>query len=153
ADLLEAHSIAVWIDRKSIAGGTSWSAEIVRGIEGCAALIVLCSKASMTSPNVQQELQLAWDSRRPILPLLLEPVHLSEVLRYVLAGRQWVEILDRSEDAWVPSVVGALRGLGASRTAALSASVPPPAVPILPPTLPSRQVSHVPVPLTQIVGR
>src|SRR5260370_20243640 len=34
ADLLEAHRVAVWIDRKSIAGGASWSEEIVRGVEG-----------------------------------------------------------------------------------------------------------------------
>lgn len=39
ADLLEANGISVWIDRKSIAGGTSWSAEIVRGVEGCAVLV------------------------------------------------------------------------------------------------------------------
>src|SRR5438445_8893812 len=74
ADLLEANGISVWIDRKSIAGGMSWSAEIVRGIRECAALVVACSGASMASPNVQQELQLAWETRRPILPLLLEPV-------------------------------------------------------------------------------
>src|SRR5437868_3320704 len=72
ADLLVAHDVAIWIDRSSIAGGTNWSAEIVRGIEGCAALVVLSSPASMGSSNVQQEIQLAWDARRPILPLLLE---------------------------------------------------------------------------------
>jgi hypothetical protein len=74
ADLLEARGIPVWIDRKSIAGGTSWGAEIVRGVEGCAVLVVLSSAAAMASPNVQQEIQLAWESRRPILPLLLESV-------------------------------------------------------------------------------
>ena len=34
-DLLEARGISVWIDRKSIAGGTSWTGEIVEGIKGC----------------------------------------------------------------------------------------------------------------------
>ena len=32
ADLLEQHQTAVWIDRRSIAGDASWSAEIVRGV-------------------------------------------------------------------------------------------------------------------------
>src|SRR5438132_9554742 len=73
ADLIEANGISVWLDRKSITGGTSWSAEIVRGIRECAALIVACSVAAMASPNVHQEIQLAWEARRPILPLLLEP--------------------------------------------------------------------------------
>ena len=50
----------------------------------------------MDSPNVQQEVQLAWEARRPILPLLLEAVHPPEAIRYAVAGRQWIEILDRS---------------------------------------------------------
>ena len=59
ADLLKGQGIRVWIDRHSIAGGSTWSAEIVRGIRGCAAVAVLCSPAAMASPNVQQEIQLA----------------------------------------------------------------------------------------------
>jgi hypothetical protein len=54
ADLLEANGTSVWIDRKSIAGGTSWSAEIVRGFKRCAALMVLCSPTSLDSRNVQE---------------------------------------------------------------------------------------------------
>src|SRR5437868_15148643 len=80
ADVLETNGISVWIDRKSIAGGTSWSAEIVRGIRECAALVVACSVSAMASPNVLQEIQLAWEARRPILPLLLEPVPLPDAV-------------------------------------------------------------------------
>src|SRR6478672_1530083 len=72
ADALEGAGIAVWLDRRSIAVGSSWSAEIVRGIRGCAALILLVSPAAMASPNVAQEVQLGWEGRRRLLPLLLE---------------------------------------------------------------------------------
>src|SRR6266849_5567747 len=102
ADLLEAHGISVWIDRKSIAGGSSWTAEIVRGIRECAALLVACTSAAVASPNVQQEIQLAWETRRPILPLLLQAIELPDSIRYALAGRQWVEVLDHADDAWLP---------------------------------------------------
>lgn len=112
ADLLEGRGVRVWIDRRSIGGGTSWSAEIVRGIERSAALILLCSRASMASPNVGQEVQLAWDGRRPSLPLILEQVEWPESVRYALAGRQWVDLLDRPDDAWLPDVLRALRQLG-----------------------------------------
>ncbi len=107
ADLLEASRVAVWIDRKSIAGGTSWSAEIVRGIEQCAALIVLLSEAAVASPNVQQEIQLAWESRKPILPVLLANVQLPQAMRYALAGRQWIEALDRPDEAVLPLIARA----------------------------------------------
>src|SRR5712692_8260507 len=92
ADRLEALGIPVWIDRRSIVGGTSWGAEIVRGIRNCAVLLVACSPAAVVSPNVQQEVQVAWESRRPILPLILEPTELPEALVYPMAGRQWIEV-------------------------------------------------------------
>ena len=59
AALLFEQGIPVWIDRQGIEGGTTWSAEIVRGIEGSAAVVVLCSEAAMRSRNVRQEIQLA----------------------------------------------------------------------------------------------
>jgi hypothetical protein len=102
ADLLEASGISVWLDRKSIAAGSSWSAEIVRGIKGCQALLVLVSVTAMASANVQQEVQLAWESHRPILPLLQERVVLPASVEYALAGRQWVELLERPEEQWLP---------------------------------------------------
>lgn len=34
---LEAAGVRVWLDRQAIAGGSSWTAAIVRGIQGCAA--------------------------------------------------------------------------------------------------------------------
>src|ERR1700738_3682882 len=117
ADLLEAHGLSVWIDRKSIAGGTSWSTEIVRGIKGCTVFLVACSPAAAASPNVQQEIQLAWENHRPLVPLLLESTHFPETMEYALAGRQWVEVLDRPEDTWLAVVLRALSGLGVQRQA------------------------------------
>src|SRR4051812_15764710 len=84
---LEGHGVLVWIDRKSIAGGASWSAEVVEGIKGCAALVVLISPASVGSRNVQQEIQLAWENDREFLPLILEQAPLPSSMEYALAGR------------------------------------------------------------------
>jgi predicted ATPase len=117
ADLLETPGISVWIDRKSIAGGTSWSSEIVRGIESCAVFVLLSSASALASPNVQQEIQLAWDSRRPILPLMLDSARPPEAIRYALAGRQWIDVLDRPDEQWLPDVLRALAGLGVRSSA------------------------------------
>src|SRR6202035_4024661 len=104
--------IRVWIDRREIAGGSTWDASIVDAISNCTVFALTCSAASLASPNVQQEVRLAWEEQRPILPLLLEPVTMPRELRYPLAGRQWVEVLDRPEDTWLPEVLRALAGLG-----------------------------------------
>jgi predicted ATPase/class 3 adenylate cyclase len=111
ADLLDANGITAWIDRRGIAGGTNWSQEIVQAIEGCAVVLLLCSTMSMTSRNVRQEVQLAWESNRPILPLLLEPVQMTESIRYAVAGRQWLELFGRSEGAWIGDALQALARL------------------------------------------
>src|SRR5438105_2937887 len=108
ADALEAAGVRVWIDRHAIAGGTSWSAEIVRGIQGAAAVAVLCSTAAYASPNVQRELNLAVEENRALVPLLLESVPAPAEVRYALAGRQWLELLDRAQADWLPDVLRAL---------------------------------------------
>src|SRR5215207_436622 len=41
ADALERSGVRAWIDRASIAGGANWGREIVEGIKGCAALLIL----------------------------------------------------------------------------------------------------------------
>src|SRR5438552_617434 len=87
ADTLVAAGVPVWIDRRSIAAGTSWDAEIVKGIRNCSAFLALCSGESMQSVNVQQELRLALEERRPVIPLMLEPVTFPDEVRYALAGR------------------------------------------------------------------
>lgn len=156
ADLLESHGVPVWIDRKSIAGGTSWGAEIVRGIRGAAALIVLCSEAAIRSKNVQQEVQLAWECDRPLLPLLLEAVQVPDAMRYALAGRQWIEILERPDDEWIGPAIHALVGAGLavpSPTLVDPSSLPRSAMDHGLPTVPSAPPSNLPTPPTALVGR
>jgi predicted ATPase len=145
ADALEGAGLSVWIDRRGIAVGRRWSREIAAAIRSCTAFAVLCSAGSMRSRNVRQELQLAWDFDRPILPLLLEPIAFPEDRAYFLHGWQWVEILDRPAAEWLPEVFGALRGLHVGAAVAddtlsvrVAAALPP---------------SNLPVPPTSMVGR
>ena len=129
AEALDQSGISVWFDRRSIAAGSSWDAEIVRGVLGAGAVILLVSEASVSSPNVQQELRLAWEEQRPIVPLLLERAEYPDSVRYILAGKHRVELLE----ATVASCLGALlEGLG---LAGVFPAKPPPSK--LPPTLTS----------------
>src|SRR3712207_2277523 len=102
ADALEAAGVSAWVDRRSIAGGSSWNTEIVQGIKQCAVLALAATEAAVQSRNVQRELQLAVEFDRPVLPLLLEPVRFPDEMRYALAGVQWVDVLDRPADDWLP---------------------------------------------------
>jgi predicted ATPase len=142
---LEAAGILVWLDRHAIAGGELWSQAIVEGIEGCVALTILCSEHSMRSHNVRQELQLAWHHRRPILPLLLEPVAYPTDRAYFLHGWQWIELRDRPPNEWLPEVLAALRRLRHAEHAPMPVKAPAMGA--------TRPPTNVPEPATALVGR
>src|SRR5579884_57876 len=143
ADRLEAAGIRVWVDRRDIAGGSSWDASIVDAITSCTVFALASSARSLASPNVHQEVRLAWEAQRPILPLLLEQVTVPRELRYPLAGRQWIELLDRPEDGWLPDVLRALARLGVEP----AHPAPEGAAPV------AAERTGLPAPLTSFVGR
>ena len=144
ADALEAAGIPVWIDRRGIPGGTDWAGQIALALRACRAVAVLCSAASVVSRNVRQELQLAWDHNKPILPLLLEQVEFPDAVAYFLQGRQWIEIVDRTREEWLPPVIGALSALGV----ATDAEAAPPSA-----AAPAIHSVRLPSPLTALLGR
>jgi hypothetical protein len=153
ADRLEAAGMRVWVDRRSLVGGSSWDASIVDAISRCAVFVLTCSAISLASPNVQQEVRLAWEEQRPVLPLLLERAEIPRELRYPLAGRQWVELLDRPDDAWLPDVLRALAGLGVAANAASAGGALVAGTPSAPPAPVNLPPSNLPAPLTSLIGR
>jgi predicted ATPase len=140
ASALESAGIAVWIDRTGISAGTAWAGEIVAAIRQCGAMAVLCSRAAIASRNVRQELQLAWDNERPILPVILEPVEFPDALSYFLQGWQWIEATGRPEASWIADLSSAFSRLDT------------PATPHAPPLAPQKS-SDLPVPSGPLVGR
>jgi predicted ATPase len=142
-DTLRQRDIRAWLDQADIPGATMYGAEIADGIRRCRALLLLCSRASLASRNVKQELMLAWKYQRPYLPLLLEPISVPPDLEYWLEGVQWIEVFNRLEDAWLPDVVRALERLRApDGTRATS-----------PAHLVSGRTVALPTPLTELLGR
>jgi len=152
ADALEGAGVRVWLDRRSIAGGTSWNAEIVRGIQDCAALL-LTSAAAVRSRNVQRELQFAVEFDRAILPVRLEATEYPAEMRYALAGVQWVDVLDRPASDWLADVPQALARVGIPGAAAVPV-IPAPSPPSA--TVPGEtkeRATNLPGALTTFIGR
>ncbi len=112
AELLASAGLSCWIDKAGIDLATTWSKEIVQAIDQCSAFVVLLSTASNESTNVHKEVSLASEQKKKILPLDLEPVALSEELRYHLAGIQ------RAPMTNIDAVIRALAKLGLEATGA-----------------------------------
>jgi TolB-like protein len=111
-ELLTSAGLSVWIDKSGIDIATSWSKEIVQAIDNCKALVVLLSPSSVVSINVAKEVSLAAEQKKKILPLDLEPVELTDDLRYHLAGIQ------RAPMSNIDSIIRALGKLGLEATKA-----------------------------------
>jgi hypothetical protein len=110
---LEAAGITLWRDQSEILGGENYGPKIVEGIRNCKVLMLMCSSASLRSKNVKQEIQMAWSFDRPYLPLLIEPLtQYPEQVQYWLEGSQWIEVLDRPTEQWLPRVLQALARAG-----------------------------------------
>jgi predicted ATPase len=145
---LRAAGVRVWIDRDDIAGGAVYAPRIVDGIEGCTAFLLMCSVASLSSPNVRQEIALAWKYQRPYLPLLLEPTTIPRDVEYWLEGAQWIEVLDHARESWLPRILDAIYKLGMEiDPPALTAST------ITSPPTSRAPIFSIPAPLTALVGR
>ena len=159
ADALVAAGMPVWIDRRVLSGGDIWAAEITSAIRSCKVLAVLCTPASVASRNVRQELQLAWDLDRPILPVILEPVEFSDAMAYFLQGRQWIDASSRSESEWLQELEAAVARLemqpgtppglliAHEREFVASPASPSPLTDV------SSRVHTLPVPPTRLIGR
>ena len=65
--------------------------------------------------NVQQELWPAMQYRKPILPLRLAETDFPEGVEYILAARQYVDLLDLKQEQWLPEVLRALALLADER--------------------------------------
>ncbi len=111
-ELLSSAGLSVWIDKQGIGVATSWSKEIVDGINGCKAFLLLLSSSSVASNNVIKEVSLASEKQKKIVPLDLEPVTIPPELEYQLAGIQ------RTPMTNIDAIIRALGKLGLEATQA-----------------------------------
>jgi tetratricopeptide (TPR) repeat protein len=97
----------VWIDRHDIQGGTLWGSEIAKAIIACDALLLFLSTESVSSDDVRREVDIAFEEKRKILPIMLENVEIPVELDYQLTGIQYI---DYQAPDWKARLLAALGG-------------------------------------------
>jgi len=141
ADHLEAAGVSVWIADRSIDGAQNYGPEVVAAIDRCRVLVVLCSAASLHSGHVAVEVELAFEAKRPRLPLRLDDTPFPDQIRYWLTGSNWIDVRGPAED-WVPKVMRALERHGVDRDAAAVTPARHPASAPSAPVLPISEVDY-----------
>lgn len=67
---LRAAGAKIWLDQLDIRGGDSWDDAIEDALKRCDSFLVILSPASVSSYNVKDEIAVALDENKSILPVL-----------------------------------------------------------------------------------
>jgi uncharacterized membrane protein len=113
-DILTDAGFPHWIDKNDIRPTEQWRAEIVEGIKNSDSFILFISPASISSPNVVAEVNIASEQEHKgklkIVPVLLIPTELTDQVEYQLSGIQRVD-LSQNFTAGLENLLSALGNL------------------------------------------
>lgn len=87
---LESRGIKCWIAFRDITSG-NFSGEITRALRGSDIMVVVCSKESCKSEHVKNEVTLAFNQKKHIVPYLLEDNPFDDDLEYFLSLKQHIK--------------------------------------------------------------
>lgn len=89
-DLIE-NGIDVWIDRSNTRGGDRWRQHITEGISTSELVIVVLSHKSLYSENIERELSIAANHRKPLIPIRYQAVEtLGSPIEFYISGLQYI---------------------------------------------------------------
>ncbi len=106
---LEENGIPCWIAPRDIRPGSNYASEIVHAISDCSYLLLLASVDTNSSNYVLNEVTMAFDKGKMIIPFKLQDIELSDEFRFFLGSTHWIEAF-RDFDAGLRQL---LRTLGA----------------------------------------
>jgi len=92
-EALEAAGIRCWVAPRDVRPGRSFPGEITRAIQQSKVMLLIFSSHSNNSEQVLREVQLATDSRLPLVRFRIEDVALTDDLRYFLSTPHWLDAL------------------------------------------------------------
>lgn len=87
---LEQHGIPCWITLRDLTSG-NFSGEITRALRACDAMVVICSNESCKSEHVKNEVTIAFNQRKHIVPYLLDENPFDDDLEYFLSLKQHIK--------------------------------------------------------------
>ena len=116
---LEVAGLKCWIAERDIAPASSYPVAITDAVKNSGAVLLVLTEASNQSPHVIREIELAFNARRPVLPLRIGGATPSPDLQYFLSRSQWLDVGDELDEAELALVEARVRELLAGRLSAI----------------------------------
>lgn len=128
---LEKVGYSCWMAPDDLTGSGSWPQQILDAIAGCGVVVVLISESANASGHLANEVCVAHDRGKLLLPVRLEHVTTSPVpMQYLLSTSHWVDAFPGPIEDHVGAIAESLRivagRLGAEGEAPPAAASPAP---------------------------
>lgn len=88
---LEDKGISCWIAPRNVEAGANYATQIVRAIKSCDALVLLASEYTNVSGHVSNEVSLAFDNKKIIIPFKIQDIEFTDEYLYFLGRKHWIE--------------------------------------------------------------
>ncbi|MBA3826772.1 MAG: TIR domain-containing protein, partial [Ktedonobacterales bacterium] len=112
----------VWFDEQQLQGGMNWVQNIAQSLQQHDIVIVIMTPASWASAWVQEEINLAIATQKPIIPVRLKPTDVSGFL----LTRQWIDAVDQESVPIARKIVGLLNQVAPEQETRVRQSVAAP---------------------------
>jgi hypothetical protein len=70
---LRSAGVDLWMDQLDIAGGDRWDSAVEKALKDCPCLLVVLSPRSVNSTNVMDEVSVALEEKKKVVPVLYRP--------------------------------------------------------------------------------
>ena len=88
---LEDNGISCWIAPRNVDAGTNYATQIVSAIKKCRVFVLAASVNTNESGHVSNEVSLAFDNKKPIIPFKIEDFTFTDEYLYFLGRKHWIE--------------------------------------------------------------
>lgn len=90
---LETDGLRCWIAPRNIVAGQDWAGAITAALRDVKIVILVYSSYANKSHHIRNELTMALDLGKIIIPFKIEPAELNDSLRYILGPAQWMDAI------------------------------------------------------------
>lgn len=88
---LEKNGISCWIAPRNVDPGSNYPTQIVNAIKHCEMLVLLASENTNASGHVSNEVSIAFDNKKIIIPFKLQNFNFTDEYLYFLGRKHWID--------------------------------------------------------------
>ncbi len=94
---IEKSGLVCWIAPRDVMPGAKYAKEIVGAIQNCSIMLLVFSESSNKSEHVENEIDIAFNEGKTIIPFKITDTEMSAELKYYLNKKHWVDGLPEPE--------------------------------------------------------